>query len=232
MELVTGHAGEDHISAADIASMLRGIYADADVVLPIDDELELTILSANSVQVGKGGCMLQGHFARVEVAEQLTIESGAVGYKRNDLVIARYELGTGNVQSVTLAIVKGTPTTQETATDPDITEGVIDDGDILCEFALWRIPIDGVNVGIPERIMPTVDTLQAQITSVRESVNQLQTDVNNRVVAWTNSSISTGGLATTYFYITALSHNGHNYALHITTSGMRLYDNTAGAWVW
>ncbi len=170
MELVTGHAGEDHISAADIASMLRGIYSDTDVVLPVDDELEITILSANSVQVGKGGCMLQGHYARVETAEQLVIESGSVGYKRNDLVIARYELGTGNVQSVTLAVVKGTPTTQDTATDPDIQDGVIDDGDILVEFALWRIPIDGVNVGTPERIMPTVDTLQSQITSVRESV--------------------------------------------------------------
>ena len=225
MELVTGHAGEDHISAADIASMLRGIYSDTDVVLPVDDELEITILSANSVQVGKGGCMLQGHYARVETAEQLVIESGSVGYKRNDLVIARYELGTGNVQSVTLAVVKGTPTTQDTATDPDIQDGVIDDGDILVEFALWRIPIDGVNVGTPERIMPTVDTLQGQIASVRESVAWAAISSDIKKVELYKSNARPLQVRITH-------SNDKQYVLNITDTGMGLWSTSDGRYLW
>lgn len=161
MNLVTGHAGEDHISASDIASMLRGLVGDESFVLDIDSQLACTLINANSVQVGAGGCILQGHYARVDVAETLEVESGSVGYKRNDLVIVRYALGTGNVQTTELAIKQGTPTTG-TPTDPTLEGGTIDDGDTTVEFALWRIPIDGVNVGTPVRLLAVRSPYQSE----------------------------------------------------------------------
>lgn len=181
MELVTGHAGTEHISAADIASLVRGLFGDTDCVLQTDDQLECTIIDANTVQVSTGDCLVQGHQCRVDIAEQLTIESGAVGYRRNDLVVVRYELGEGNIQSATLAVVKGTATTQATATDPDLTEGDIDGGDLVAEFALWRIPIEGVNVGEPVRILPVLkpfldraSDIDGDISTIRDSLAMLQ----------------------------------------------------------
>ena len=172
MELVTGKAGTDHISAADLAAMYRGLLIADDCVLDEGDKLSCTMLDANTAEIGTGSCMLQAHHARIDVAEQVAIESGSPGYNRNDLIVARYTLGTGNIQGVYLAVIKGTATLGD-ATDPTYTEGDIDGGDVLVEFPLWRIPLTGITVGDPERIMPTIDTLQKQITSVRESVSTL-----------------------------------------------------------
>ena len=169
MEFVTGHAGTDHISAADMAALYRGLLIEDDVVLATGSQLECTMIDANTAEIGTGDCMLQAHHARVDVAEQLTIRSGSNGYNRNDLIVARYSLGTGNVQTVYLAVVEGVAVAGE-AEDPDYAEGDIDSGTTLVEFPLWRIPITGVNVGDPERIMPTVDTLQDQISTLRDSV--------------------------------------------------------------
>ena len=163
MEFVTGHAGTDHISAADMASLYRGLLISDDVVLDSGSKLSCTMLDANTAEIGTGDCMLQAHHARVEVAEQLTIESGSNGYNRNDLIVARYSLGTGNIQSIYLAVIKGTAVAGE-ASDPTYTTGDIDGGDVLVEFPLWRIPISGITVGTPVRVMPTIDTLQDQIT--------------------------------------------------------------------
>lgn len=169
MEFVTGHAGTDHISAADMASLYRGLLIEDDVVLATGSQLECTMIDANTAEIGTGDCMLQAHHARVDVAEQLEVRSGSNGYNRNDLIVARYSLGTGNIQSVYLAVIEGTAVAGD-AEDPAYVTGDIDSGATLVEFPLWRIPITGVNVGTPERIMPTVDTLQSQITGVRESV--------------------------------------------------------------
>lgn len=170
MELVTGHAGTEHISAADMASLYRGLLVDDDVVLASGNQLECTMIDANTAEIGTGDCMLQAHHARVDVAEQLEVRSGSNGYNRNDLVVARYTLGTDNVQLIYLAIVEGVAVAGD-AEDPDYATGDIDGGTTLVEFPLWRIPIRGVNVGTPERIMPTVDTLQGQIETLRDSVN-------------------------------------------------------------
>ena len=167
MELVTGHAGSDHISAADMAALYRGLLIDKDVVLDTGQHLECTMLDANTAEIGTGDCMLQAHHARVEVAEQLEVRSGSNGYNRNDLVVARYTLGTGNVQSIYLAIVEGTAVAGD-AEDPTYVTGTIDTGSTLVEFPLWRIPITGVNVGTPERIMPTIQNDDTRIDAVEK----------------------------------------------------------------
>ena len=176
MELVTGKGASDHVSSADVASFNRGLLTADDVVLDTGDKLSCTMLDANTAEIGTGDFLLQGHHARVEIAEQLTIKSGSQGFNRNDLIVARYTLGTGNIQSAYLAVIEGTAVAGE-ASDPSYTSGSIDGGDVLVEFPLWRIPLTGITVGDPERIMPTIDTLQAQITSVRESVSSLSLSV-------------------------------------------------------
>jgi len=162
MEFVTGKAGSNHISGADMAAMYRGLLVADDVVLADADMLACTMLDANTAEISPGSCMLQGHHARVEVAEQVTVESGAPGYKRNDLIVARYTLGDGNVQDVYLAIVKGTAVAGAPS-DPTVASGSIDGGDVLVEFPIWRIPLDGITVGTPERVMPTVESLNDQV---------------------------------------------------------------------
>lgn len=186
MDLVTGHAGTAHVSAADMACMLRCMYGSNDGVYDVDGKLACTVVGSNTVEVATGAMSTQGYFSRVDIAEQLTIDSGSPGYKRNDLVVARYELGEGNVQSMTLAVVKGTPTTQATATDPDITEGSIDGGDVLAEFAIWRIPIDGTSVGTPVRVLPLLVPFQTKASAQDTAIQTLQDSV---VLEWNTKQV-------------------------------------------
>ena len=252
MELVTGHAGSNHISAADMASMYRGILTDDDCVLASGDKLACTMLDANTAEIGTGDCFIQAHHCRVDVAEQLTVESGSAGYKRNDLVVVRYTLGDGNVQDVYLTVVKGTATVG-TPSDPTLTTGDIDGGAVLAEFALWRIPLDGITVGTPERVMPCVDTLQDQVTALGESVSQaaaaslidrgdVSGDMDNYTTpgVWrvASSSISNFPPTTTYWGILVVFVAGNyvhqfysaNYGTHFIFKRGRT-DGTWGNWV-
>ena len=153
-----------------MAALYRGLLISRDVVLDTGQKMECTMLDANTAEIGTGDCMLQAHHARIEVAEQLEVRSGSNGYNRNDLIVARYTLGTGNVQSVYLAVVEGTAVAGD-AEDPTYATGSIDGGTTLVEFPLWRIPITGITVGEPERIMPTVSKFDARALFVTDSIS-------------------------------------------------------------
>lgn len=164
-ELVIGRRGENHVSSSDIAAMLRGLSVTEDVILTLGGNMECTVLSANSVEVASGGCMLQSHFYRMPIAEQVSIQNGTTGYKRNDLVGIRYTLGDGNIQDGYLDVIKGTATVG-TPSDPEYPTGSIDDGDVEVFFPLWRIPIDGLTVGEPERMMEVIGNPYAEMKGV------------------------------------------------------------------
>lgn len=218
MEFVTGKAGTNHISGADMAAMYRGLLIADDVVLSEGDKLACTMLDANTAQIGTGSCMLQAHHCRVEIAEQVAIESGSPGFKRNDLIVARYSKGDGNIQAIYLAVIKGTAVAGAPS-DPAVTTGSIDGGDVLVEFPLWRIPIDGVSVGTPERVMPTVDTLQDQITDgdaalqsqitalgesvSRTTINGYKSFTSSTTIAYTGLSITIPANSIFGFYVKA-----------------------------
>ena len=199
MEFVTGKMGSNHISGADMAAMYRGLLIADDVVLAEGDQLSCTMLNANTAQIGTGSCMLQAHHARVEVAEQVVVDSGSPGYKRNDLIVARYTRSDGNVQLVYLDVVKGTAVAG-TPSDPAVTTGSIDGGDVLVEFPLWRIPIDGVSVGTPERVMPTVDTLQDQITDGDAALQSQITTLGESVSSISQAFNLSGGKTITFSF--------------------------------
>ena len=211
MEFVTGKAGTNHISGADMAAMYRGLLIADDVVLSEGDKLACTMLDANTVEIATGSCMLQAHHCRVETAEQVTIESGSAGFKRNDLIVARYSLGDGNIQTIYLAVVKGTAVAGEPS-DPTVTTGSIDGGDVLVEFPLWRIPIDGVSVGTPERVMPTVDTLQKQLT---DGDSALQTQITALGESVTPQYIAPTYTAASGVTITTLGVHKANHVVNV-----------------
>jgi len=164
MEFVTGKAGTNHISGADKAAMFRGLLVSEDVVLEDGDQLSCTLLDANTVELGTGSFMFQGHHVRVETAEQITITSGSPGYKRITAIIARYSLGDGNIQSIYSAAVDGTAVAG-TPSAPTLVTGSIDGGDVLVEIALWYIEFDGITPGTPYRAIPTIENLQHQVAA-------------------------------------------------------------------
>ena len=153
-ELITGQGSTDHINSEDIGAYQARTFGTGCYVL---HGCECTIVDSNTVRVAEGELLIEGRHVRVKGSEDLTIRSGAAGYKRNDLIVVSYTKDQDNIEYAPLAVVPGTAT-EGTASDPSHVQGSILDGDVAAEHPLYRVPIDGLSVGEPvllmERVVP------------------------------------------------------------------------------
>lgn len=182
MHLVTGYAGKEHITAADQGAFNAALIGRDQFVLGAGNALKAQVISNNQIRILDGDLMMQGRFARLDPGTyvDLSIENGAQGMKRNDLIVARYTKNTATgVELVDLVVIKGTAVESNPA-DPAYTEGDITDGAAARhDFPLWRIPIDGLSVGEPVSLFgePFVDSMRT-LPEIRRTVNQIYDEVD------------------------------------------------------
>ena len=170
MDIVIGYQGKNHVKAEQLRRLITGLSGAGTYVLDTQNKLAASMVTANQVRIDTGDIVAAGGaYATVETPETLIIESGATGQKRIDLVVARYEKeASTSVESMELAVVKGTPVSYGDAADPEVQEGSIIAGDSPVEVPLWRIPIDGLAPGTPEQLFETIPSIDA----LRDSVSQ------------------------------------------------------------
>lgn len=163
IELVTGHTGQAHVTAAQDGRRNVGTFGrEGRYVLDTGQGLSLTADSANQVTVGTGDAIMDGRHVCAETPTQLQVASGAQGQKRNDLVVLHYTDVSG-VESVEVRVLQGTPSSS-TPTDPAWRQDSITDGATEADWPLWRLPLDGITLGIPEpmfEVSPTLASLAA-----------------------------------------------------------------------
>lgn len=148
-EIVDGMTGTKHISSDDLSALNIATIGKADCVLKYGDNFKLTMASANSATLGTGVGMVGGKRFWNQAATSLTVQSGAQGQKRNDLVVARYAKTSAGIESITPVVIKGTPTTGNAA-DPAVTAN---------DLKLWRVPLNGISVGTPVKLFTPVTPL-------------------------------------------------------------------------
>lgn len=149
LHLVTGYAGEEHVTSADMGSYNAAMIGNGEYVLERGNKFAASIISNNKVKVLDGDLMMQGRHVRLleNTYVELDFENGTQGYKRNDLIVARYTKdNTTGVESCNLVVIKGTPSTS-TASDPAYTTGdIINDHVEVNHMPLYRVPFDGLNM--------------------------------------------------------------------------------------
>lgn len=161
LHLVTGYKGEAHVTAADQGSLNAAIFGTGSYVLDRGNKFAALVVSNNSIRIQDGDICLQGRHVRLNEGTyvDLAIENGSQGYKRNDLIVARYTKNSGTgVEDCSLIVIKGTATTG-TAADPTYTSGDIINGhDTQVDFPLYRVPIDGITVGTLVPLFSVIDS--------------------------------------------------------------------------
>lgn len=168
MHLVTGYAGKPHVTAADHAALLAALFGTSNFVLDTAERFAATVLSNNLIEIAAGDLLLQGRHARLNGGTvSLTIETGTVDMLRSDLIVARYERNsTDGVESVNLAVIKGTAAAQ-TPEDPAIVSGDILSGqDLIADMPLYRVVINGLSI---EAVQPLFTVLYALPAAVAEN---------------------------------------------------------------
>lgn len=160
VELITGHAGSAHVSAADVGWLNAGTYGTGKYVLDTQTKFACFVQSANLVTVGTGDAVFQGRHVRVSATENVSIDNGAQGMNRNDIICIKYEYNSGTgVETASLAVVKGTATSG-TPSDPTIPSGNIFSGSTAAYMPLWRIPILGITLGTPVQLFNELGTIE------------------------------------------------------------------------
>lgn len=155
-ELVTGVAGHPHIDGDDIASLMTGLIGPDDCVLATGEGLPARMETANTLSLGTGDLLMQGRHVRFASSSTVGVESGTPGMKRNDLLVCRYMKAADGVETASLVVLKGAPTSG-TPQDPAWEHGRIIEGATIADMPLYRIPLDGITVQTLKPMFTTMD---------------------------------------------------------------------------
>lgn len=159
-ELVTGVAGHPHIDGDDIASLLTGLIGPDDCVLATSEGLPARMETSNTLSLGTGDLLMQGRHVRFASSSTVGVESGTPGMKRNDLLVCRYMKASDGVETASLVVLKGAPTSG-TPQDPAWEHGRIIEGATIADMPLYRIPLDGITVHALQPVFTTMKPVSA-----------------------------------------------------------------------
>lgn len=145
MELITGHAGENHISSDDDAAKYAALFGSGAYVLDKGSKFAYAIESNNLITLADGEIIFQGRHARTKPTERenCIIENGTQSQNRYDLIGIRYS-NAGGVENAVVEVVKGIPGT--TGTDPAYETGDIETGATSIFIPLYRVVLNGLNI--------------------------------------------------------------------------------------
>ena len=176
MELVTGFAGQAHVDPIDMAHVNAVAFGHDAYLLDTQNKLKPTLETASKLVVDTGDLMIQGHHFTVVQSEEIALQSGISGQKRNALVCARYNKASGTgIETASWVVKYGTSTTG-TPTDPDVTTGNILDGvDSVHEEPIFRIEYDGITPGDPILLVPEFQSN----AKFRTSIDQMSATKQN-----------------------------------------------------
>ncbi len=168
MNLITGKAGAPHITSSDQGAMQAGLVGNGNYLLQGSDGKfpAVTMQSANKALVPVLNLVIEGRYARVTAAETVTIESGVTGRNRNDLICVKYTRDSNNIETIALAVLKGTATSG-TAADPTVPSGSILNNSGTVWIPIARIPISGITAGTPVMLvkqLPPMSQLWDSVT--------------------------------------------------------------------
>lgn len=147
MHLVTGYAGEEHITAQNIGRF-QGILTEDKTMRW--DGLDVNIVSNNVMSVTAGYGIIEGRIFNNQFDEELVLGGVPVGMYERDLIVVRYQKDANtNIETVELVAIEGTQATRSTSAEiPEYNEGSISAGDAVVDFPIAELLRDYQSVSI------------------------------------------------------------------------------------
>lgn len=156
MRIITGYTGSDHITSLDDMARNMGTFGPDSYVLNTGMGLQPTV-AGNSLYIAGGDGVMQGVHFRVPqgTGDVVSLQPGAAGYNRIDLVVAEYSRDTDTgYESISWAVIQGTPSATE-ATEPSYTRGSIQTGDLTARGVFFKVTFTGESKKV-SRVAPTL----------------------------------------------------------------------------
>lgn len=186
MKIITGSTGTNHITSDDDRQFNSAVVGTGDYVLNLGNKFAATLVNNNLVQIADGDLCMQGCHARINAntTEDVTIDTGAIGAKRIDLLVARYELNNSTgFEDVQLVIVKGAEDASTPAVPAINDNTVLRNGATIHDMALYKITLDGINVDSVEPMFTVMEkslsALDTEIDEINSNLLELKSKVNS-----------------------------------------------------
>lgn len=150
VHLVTGYAGEAHVSSIDHGILNTMIFGSSTFVLPYGQKFAISILQEDEAQVrfqiADGDMMMQGRHVRIARGDskKVVMAKASQGYQRVSLIVMRYTKDAASgVEACNIVVLDGEEQDFGTSyIEPDYTIGDLTDaGCVLNEFPLYSVEI-------------------------------------------------------------------------------------------
>ena len=170
IELITGYAGENHVSSADAGRFNAGICGTGKYVLKTGTKFEYTVQSSNLIRIGSGDAVDQGRHINIpqNSFEDAAIQNGNQNKTRIDVIALRYskDSNTG-IESASLVVIKGTEVASgSTPAVPSVTSGNIFNGALTDDMPLYHVRIEGTQIASVTKVFEEAPSL----TSIADGV--------------------------------------------------------------
>lgn len=158
MKIITGKTNTQHIDSSDDGERNAALVGSGDYVLDAGRKLEYGIVNNNTIDIFDGELMLHGRHGRIADGgkDTVTIENGAQGVKRIDLIVCEYAKR-NELESMELKVIKGTPS--DSPSDPAVTSGDIRKGTTLHQMPLYRVHLDGLSITKVEKLFKVIPSM-------------------------------------------------------------------------
>lgn len=173
---VISFQGKDHITAPQIGRLIAGVAGSVRGILQTQNQIKAAMQTANRVRIDTGDVLFDARMVTNEEPFELNVANGRAGYKRNDLVVLKYSKQVGGVEKFTCEVIQGTPTNQSNPVDPTYVKGDILSGSTTACMPLYRLPINGITVGEPVSLLPTIKVLGEEKEDTSKHWTTLQDD--------------------------------------------------------
>ena len=203
IELVTGHAGEGHVSSADAGRYNAGVCGVGKYVLNTGQKFAYSIESANLIRIGTGDAVNQGrHISiRQNTYEDANILNGTQGKTRIDVITLRYSKVTRQVEGepvtvevATVEVIKGTEVPVGTAPEvPAVISGNIFDGATTDDMPLYHVLITDTSVTSVTAVFTVLDPLNAlwnQIEDYGSSITSMANKIGDTEMGTTATTLT------------------------------------------
>lgn len=175
MKIITGKTATEHVNSEDDRGLYAGIFGSGSYILNTGTKFQTSIESSTTIRINSGDLIHQGCHARIPYDEydEVTIDAGTTGYKRIDLIVARYERNAG-LESMSLVAIKGQPAVSDPVA-PDYNNGNILEGANISDMPLYRVMLDGVNIESVSNLatLYTIGSYIYPVGSIYISVNEV-----------------------------------------------------------
>lgn len=186
-ELVTAHAGKNHVDSDDAGALYAGALGSGRFAFDVGEGLAVTMTDANTVRIGTGVFLMDGRQVRVKEAESVKVANGSQGAFRRDLVTYTYKRdpSNGNVEEGAWSVLQGTAAaSEEEAKAPDYAAGNILDGDLTATVAVAEVSLSGLTP-TAKLLLPSV----ASLKTLGDSVSRKQVRLDNSLMYYVEGGI-------------------------------------------